>query len=139
MDLQLKSYLDNYIKIQNSFHFISLGGSVPLMIYGSIPFRKIKDFDIISTQYVNKDEILYRAFGIKPPKRFLGGTRVSYKDTHFDLYINPQATYEFIHFEGYNLRVSPEDEIIFYKSKQLLRGTKKGIEDFSNIVENKKF
>ena len=138
MDLQLKSYLDNYIKIQNSFNFISLGGSVPLMIYGSIPFRKIKDFDIISTQYVSKDEILYRAFDIEPPKRSLGGTRISHKDTHFDFYINPQATYDFIFFEGYNLRVSPEDEIIFYKSKQLLRGAKKGIDDFSNIIESKK-
>jgi len=138
MDLQLKGYLDNYIKIQNSFNFISLGGSVPLMIYGSIPFRKIKDFDIISTQYVSKDEILYRAFNIEPPKRSLGGTRISYEDTHFDFYINPQATYDFISFEGYNLRVSPEDEIIFYKSKQLLRGVKKGIDDFSSIIESKK-
>jgi len=138
MDLQLKSYLDNYVKIQNSFNFISLGGSVPLMIYGSIPFRKIKDFDIISTQYVSKDEILYRAFNIEPPKCSLGGTRISYEDTHFDFYINPQATYDFISFEGYNLRVSPEDEIIFYKSKQLLRGVKKGIDDFSSIIESKK-
>ena len=98
LDIQLEKYLEDYIKIQNSFDFISLGGSLPLMIYGYIPFRQIKDFDIISTQYIDKNEIIYKAFNILPPKHPVKGNHITHNRNKFDLYINPKATYNFIFF-----------------------------------------
>ena len=135
LDIQLEKYLEEYIKIQNSFDFISLGGSLPLMIYGKIPFRKIKDFDIISTQYIDKNEILYKAFNILPPEIVKSrSTHIRYKKCYFDLYINPKATYDFVFFEGYNLRLSPIEEILFFKSYHLNRSKTK--EDFKTLINN---
>ena len=132
LDTQLEKYLEDYIKIQNSFDFISLGGSLPLMIYGNIPFRRIKDFDIISTQYINKSEIMYKSFDIIPPKHPVRGNHIIHNGNKFELFINPNATYNFIFFEGYNLRLSPLEEILFFKSYHLHK--KKTIEDFKNVL-----
>ena len=132
LDIQLEKYLEDYIKIQNSFDFISLGGSLPLMIYGYIPFREIKDFDIISTQYIDKNEIIYKAFNILPPKYPVKGNHITHNRNKFDLYINPNATYNFIFFEGYNLRLSPLEEILFFKSYHLNK--KKTKEDFKTLI-----
>jgi hypothetical protein len=134
LDIQLEKYLEDYIKIQNNFDFISLGGSLPLMIYGKIPFRKIKDFDIISTQYVDKSEILYKAFNKMPPTFPIRGNHIIHNNHKFDLFINPNATYDFIFFEGYNLRLSPIEEILFHKSYHLHK--KKTVEDFKTLVNN---
>ena len=103
------------------------------MIYGYIPFRKIKDFDIISTQYIDKNEIIYKAFNILPPKYPVKGNHITHNRNKFDLYINPNATYNFIFFEGYNLRLSPLEEILFFKSYHLNKNKTK--EDFKTLID----
>ena len=61
----------------------------------------------------------------------ISGT-VNFLKNKFELFINPNATYNFIFFEGYNLRLSPLEEILFFKSYYLHK--KKTIEDFKNIL-----
>jgi|19_taG_2_1085344.scaffolds.fasta_scaffold73368_1 hypothetical protein len=136
MTQQVKNYLDYYIKIQDNFSFISLGGSLPLMIYGKIPFRDIKDFDIISTQYISTNEIIHKAFNIEPKNKPEYSMLITHEGCNFDLYLNPNATYDYISFEGYNLRLSPLEEIIFFKSKKLLQGGQKDINDFQSLINN---
>ena len=89
-------------------------------------------FDIISTQYIDKNEIIYKAFNILPPKYPVKGNHIIHNKRKFDLYINPKATYNFIFFEGYNLRLSPLEEILFFKSYHLNK--KKTKEDFKTLI-----
>ena len=120
----LKKY---YVPIQDKYSFISLGGSIPLIISNLIPFRPIKDIDIISTQFVSKAEIKHEIFGcsvyeLPSEHPFSMGDYRSYchkpfTDIGLDIFINPQATYYYVKYKDLKLRISPPEEIIQFKFK----------------------
>jgi len=139
-----------YIPIQHRYSFISLGGSIPLILSQLIPFRPIKDIDIISTQFISKAEIKHEIFGyplyeIKEEPFQISEYRLNCnkpftQGVGLDIFINPKATYYYVKFKDLKLRISPPEEIVQFKFKGYSSG-KTSINDmdelFKTINKNK--
>ena len=138
----------HYIPIQRRYNFISLGGSIPLILCKFIPFRPIKDIDIISTQYISKAEIKNEVYGLPiyeindnlikfDKKQYMSICNKSFTDgVGLDIFINPKATYYYIQYKDMKLRISPPEEIISFKIKRGLNISKTCDTDLKNLFNN---
>jgi hypothetical protein len=123
-----------YIPIQHKYSFISLGGSIPLILTQQIPFRPIKDIDVISTQFISKAEIKHEVFGY--PLYEVGENQFNISEYRLicnkpftqgvglDIFVNPKATYYYVKFRDLKLRISPPEEIVQFKFKGYSSGEK---------------
>jgi len=136
-----------YYPIQNKYSYVSLGGSIPLIITNTIPFRPVKDIDIISTQFISKAEIKYEVFGcglyeLDDQPFDIGRYKTICnkpltQDLGLDLFINPQATYYYIKYRDLKLRISPPEEIFQFKFKRGLQSshqTKQDLKEFLAVL-----
>ena len=123
-----------YIPIQFKYPFVSLGGSIPLILNKQIPFRPIKDIDIISTQFISKAEIKHEIFGyplyeigeeiFNISEYRLACNKPFTQGVGLDIFVNPKATYYYVKFKDLKLRISPPEEIIQFKFKGYSSGEK---------------
>lgn len=140
------SVLDKYyIPIQHRYSFISLGGSIPLILSKLIPFRPIKDIDVISTQFISRAEIKHELFGY-PLYEITDGpfliddygiicNKPFAQGVGLDIFVNPNATYYYVKFKDLKLRISPPEEIIQFKFKGYYSG-KTSVNDVKELFEN---
>jgi hypothetical protein len=144
---EIYNILDKYyIPIQFKYSFVSLGGSIPLILNKQIPFRPIKDIDIISTQFISKAEIKHEIFGyplyeveentFDINKYRLICNKPFTQGVGLDIFINPKATYYYVKFRDLKLRISPPEEIINFKFKGYSSGekTNKDLKEFFAII-----
>jgi hypothetical protein len=143
---EIYSILDKYyIPIQHRYSFISLGGSIPLILSKLIPFRPIKDIDVISTQFISKAEIKHELFGyslyeiddtlFKIDEYMFICNKPFTQSVGLDIFINPQATYYYVKYKDLKLRISPPEEILQFKFKGYSSG-KTSVNDVKELFEN---
>jgi hypothetical protein len=120
MPTDIEQFLEVYIKIQNKYNHIYLGGSIALILMGMLPERPVKDIDLISSQFITIEEI-----------------RTEFKsEKNLELFLNKNAEYiPFVHNKNV-LKLSKPEEIIYFKLKKGFKGNKKHIEDVRNIMNN---
>ena len=143
---EIYSVLDKYyIPIQYRYSFISLGGSIPLILSKLIPFRPIKDIDVISTQFISKAEIKHELFGyplyeiddnlFKMDEYRLICNKPFTQNVGLDIFINPKATYYYVKYKDLKLRISPPEEILQFKFKGYSSG-ETSVNDVKELFEN---
>ena len=109
----MESILEKLSKFQKKHPNIYIGGSVSLILQGIIPYRIPKDIDIISTNRIH----IYDLFEVKKEKHKLI-KRFKHNGLRFDLFINPNAQYIKYISNGYNLKLSPVDEVYEWKLRE---------------------
>ena len=111
--------------IQKKCPNLFIGGSVSLILQEAIPYRKIKDIDLISTYCIIEN-------------RYRNNTSFRHDNILFEVFYNPKARYV-VHSSG--LLLSPVDEIMEWKLKfqRRARNNNKNNNDikFYNIYKQK--
>ncbi len=132
---RLKKYLTNARKVLNANKNAVICGSLALIIRGYIPFRTIKDIDIMMPFYSEfehgeqLDE--FGESGNQTKKMCIndGQDRIE-----FDLFINPEETWSWITIDGYAYKVAHAQKIIEAKMKYYMNGNHKHGYDLVNIM-----
>jgi len=109
----MESILEELSKFQKKHPNIYIGGSVSLILQGIIPYRIPKDIDIISINRIH----IYDLFEVKKEKHKLI-KKFKHNELRFDLFINPNAQYIEYIYNGYNLKLSPVDEVYEWKLRE---------------------
>lgn len=92
---------------------IYIGGSLPLIVQGIIPYRIPKDIDLISRIPIEKHNLDYLNI-----KKIFKTYRFKKNNLQFELFYNPEAKFEEYNYEGHIFKFSTVDEIINFKLKK---------------------
>jgi hypothetical protein len=98
----MEQIIEDFLKIQNKYNHIYLGGSAALILMKMLPERPIKDIDLISCQFITLQEI-----------------QLEFKsEKNYELFINKNAEYIPFIYNGQVIKLSTPEEIIFFKLKK---------------------
>jgi hypothetical protein len=101
--------LDILDKLKNSKlpPTIYIGGSLPLIVYGVIPYRIPKDIDLISC-------IPIKECGLDAKKGF-NSYKFKKDGINFEIFYNPKAEYIEYNYKEHIFKFSPIEEIMDFK------------------------
>ena len=125
----MKHTVQEIIKIQQHYPNIYIGGSVALILQNAIPIREPKDVDLISPVKIH----IYDIFNVnKDQHPRIRGRK--HNNIRFELFINPNAQYIEYNYNGSILKLSPVQEVMDWKLKQLNRDhSKKHLNDIEYL------
>lgn len=110
----MRNILNKILDIQQRYPNIYVGGSIALMLQGTIPFRNPKDVDLISPYKIH----IYEVFNVSKEKH----SRIRHKsidDIRFELFFNPKAEYIEFDYNDSIIKLSPSVEIMEWKINKL--------------------
>lgn len=124
--------LNSYLKLQEKFPEIILGGSLALMLQGTIPSRQINDLDVTASRYLE----------LSPNRMAASGSSQScycfdVDGIKCDLFINHHAIYHTIKRDGKEIRVQAVEEIMQAKFEYFCKGATKHELDIRHFIKSR--